>query len=125
MAIPSQYLPVMPYLILRDAKAFMAFAKDVFQASEQLLVPRGELIMHAELRIGEAVIMLADATDEFGPRPSGMFIYVENVDAVYQRAIARGSKSLMPVSDMEYGRSCGFQDSWGNQWWPTQIVSSH
>jgi uncharacterized glyoxalase superfamily protein PhnB len=121
MKIPEQYLPVMPYLIIKDAHAFKSFVKDVFGATEQYLAARDEhLIMHGELKIGDAVIMYADATEKYGARPSGMFIYIENVDAVYKKAIEKGAKSLTPPTKMEYGYSGGFEDAWGNQWWVTQ-----
>ena len=118
MKIPKQYLPVMPYLIIKDAKAFKEFMIEVFGATEQELVPRGEnLIMHGELKIGDAVIMYADATEIYGERPAGMFIYVENVDNLYKKAISKGVKSLMTPVKMEYGYTAGFEDKWGNQWW--------
>jgi PhnB protein len=118
MKIPEQYLPVMPYLIVKDAKAFKIFMMDVFGATEQEMVPRDEhLIMHGELRIGDAVIMYADATEVYKERPAGMFIYVKSVDDVYKKAIEKGAKSLMTPTKMEYGYTAGFEDSWGNQWW--------
>jgi PhnB protein len=121
MKIPEQYLPVMPYLIIKDAKAFKTFMADVFGATEQLIVTRDEhLIMHGELRIGGAVIMFADATEVYKERPAGMFIYVESVDDTYKKAIAKGAKSHMVPQKMDYGYTAGFEDSWGNQWWPVQ-----
>jgi len=118
MKIPEQYLPVMPYLIIKDAKAFTTFMADVFGATEQELVLRDEhLIMHGELKMGDAVIMYADATEKFGERPAGMFIYVESVDDIYKNAMSKGVKSLMLPTKMEYGYTAGFEDNWGNQWW--------
>jgi len=77
MKIPPQYNQVMPYLIIPDAAGFIIFMKDVFGAEEQRIVPHSEgVIMHGELRIGDAVIMLADVTPEFIARPAGIFIYV-------------------------------------------------
>ena len=66
MNIPKHYLPVMPYLIITDAKAFASFTEAVFAAKVDLVINRTEtLIMHGELRIGDAVIMFADATEQF------------------------------------------------------------
>ena len=111
----------MPYLIIHRATEFVNFMKEVFGATEQALVPRDEgLIMHAELRLGESVIMLADATDQFPSRPAGMFIYVESVDEVYKKALAAGSNSTMEPSKQSYGYSCGFRDPFGNDWWPCE-----
>lgn len=121
MKIPKEYLPIMPYLIVKDAGAFKVFMKEVFGATEQLMVPRDEhLIMHGELKIGDAVIMYADATGKYGERPAGMFIYVENVDKLYKAAMEKGAKSLMPPQKMDYGYTAGFEDAWGNQWWIVQ-----
>jgi len=116
--IPEQYLPIMPYLIVKDARAFKVFMMEVFDAKEQMLVPRNEhLIMHGELKIGDAVIMYADATEQYNERPAGMFIYVESVDKTYAAAMAKGTKSLMNPVKMDYGYTAGFEDLWGNQWW--------
>lgn len=122
MPIPSQYLPVMPYLILQDTAGFHQFMKDVFMAADQLIIP-GESghIQHGELKVGAAVIMFAEATDQWRVMPAGMFIYVETLDAIYERAIAAGAKSLMPPDHKDYGYTAGVQDSWGNQWWLVQV----
>jgi len=111
----------MPYLIIPKAIDFLPFMKTVFSAAEQMLVPRGEgLIMHGELRIGDAVVMYADATEQFAARPAGMFIYVADVDDVYTKAIAAGATTTMTPTQMEYGYTCGFVDPFGNSWWPVQ-----
>lgn len=111
----------MPYLLLSNAAGFIDFAAAVFGATEQYLVKRDDgVIQHAELRMGDAVIMVAEATDSFKARPSGMFLYVENVDVVYALALHHGARSLMPVGEQPYGKTCGFEDQWGNQWWPTE-----
>ena len=121
MKIPSEYNRLMPYLIVPDAYAFMAFMKEVFGATEQRLVPRSEgVIMHGELRIGDAVIMFADVTTEFLAKPAGMFIYVANVNDTYQKAMAAGAASLMEPMQQPYGFTCGFKDPFGNDWWTTE-----
>ena len=121
MNVPAQYNRLMPYLIVPNASRFIRFMQHVFGAIEQMQVPRSEgVIMHGELRIGESVIMFADSTEQFSPRPAGMFIYVDNVDEVYARAMAEGSVSVMEPGKMDYGYTCGFKDPFGNDWWPTQ-----
>ena len=118
MKIPLQYLPVMPYLIIPNAKAFIEFMQTVFKASIQLEIPRDEQhIMHGELKIHDAVIMFADATEEFTARPAGMFIYVSDVDTIYNSALENGATSLRTPNTEEYGYNAGFEDSFGNQWW--------
>jgi len=121
MKVPSNYLPVMPYLILNDSKGFLAFAKEVFNAQEQLIVP-GEngQIMHGEIKIHDAVIMFAQASDHFASKSAGMFIYVENVNHVYEAALKHQAISLMPAEEKDYGFTAGFEDVFGNQWWIVQ-----
>ena len=118
MHIPKQYLPIMPYLIIPNAKAFVTFMKNVFNSTEQLIVPRTEdLIAHGELTVGDGVIMFADATDQFKTRSAGMFVYIQSVDDTYNKAMANGATTLTAPAKQEYGYTAGFQDAWGNQWW--------
>jgi PhnB protein len=119
MNIPSQYNRLMPYLIIPKAYEFMEFMKKVFGATEQIVVPRSEgVIMHGELRIGDAVIMFADTTADIAARPAGIFIYVDNVDETYKEAVASGCAVLMEPQQQPYGYTCGIQDPFGNDWWP-------
>jgi len=122
MNIPSNYLPVMPYIIINEAQAFLDFTKKVFNATEQMIVPgEGErTIMHAEIKIFDAVIMFAQKPEGLSERPCGMFIYVENVDEIYKKAIAEKVTSLMEPYQQEYGYTAGFEDAFGNQWWIVQ-----
>ena len=121
MKIPLQYNRLMPYLIIPDAAGFIVFMKEVFGATEQRIVPRSEgVIMHGELRIGDAVIMFADATPEFAARPGGIFIYVDSVADTYKKAMAAGAVSVMEPMQQPYGFTCGFKDMFGNDWWPTE-----
>ncbi|GAL83317.1 transposase [Sporocytophaga myxococcoides] len=118
MNIPKNYLPVMPYLILKEAKAFMDFAKRVFEAKEQLIVPgENETIMHGELKIHDAIIMFAQAGEIWTEKTAGMYIYVTDVNKVYQKALENGSTTLMAPEKKEYGYSGGFEDPFGNHWW--------
>ena len=118
MKIPDNYLPVMPYLMVKDAYKFLEFAKNILGATQQYLIERSPgVIMHGELRIEQAVIMFADATDVYPIFPGGVFLYVEDADAIHQRALTAGLKLLMPLEDREYGRGFGFADDYGNQWW--------
>lgn len=122
MNIPSNYLPVMPYIILNDAVAFLDFTKKVFNATEQLIVPGDSErdLRHAEIRIHDAVIMFASRPEGLNERPCGMFIYVENVDSIYHKALAEKATSLMLPGQQEYGYTAGFEDPFGNQWWIVQ-----
>ena len=122
MPVPPQYNRLMPYMIVPGAQKFIQFMKDVFEATEQLIVPRSEnVIMHGELRIGDSVIMFADTTEEFASCPGGVFIYVNNLDETYRKALANGSVSKMEPVRQSYGYACGFSDPFGNDWWPVEI----
>jgi PhnB protein len=118
--IPEGYQCVMPYLIVENAAALMEFTKKVFGAEEKFKVMRDEkLIMHAEMSIGGSVIMLADATEIYKKQPAGLFVYVDDCDAVYQKALDNGATTVSEPADQEYGRSAGVLDSFGNTWWIT------
>ena len=124
MNIPSEHLPVMPYLIITNAKDFADFAKAVFGATEQLIVPTADGgIMHGELRIRNAVIMFAEASHNWKEKTAGMYIYVENVKEVYKAALNKGAKSLMQPEEKNYGFTAGFEDNFGNQWWIVEAES--
>ena len=121
MDIPAQYNRLMPYLIVSGASQFIEFMQTVFGTTLQMTVPRSEgVIMHGELRIGESVIMFADKTDVIAARPAGFFIYVDNVDEIYAKALTAGASSTMLPGTMDYGYTCGFKDVFGNDWWPVE-----
>lgn len=124
MTIPETYLPVMPYLVLNNSAAFLEFAKKVFGAKEQMIVPdennaaRG--IMHGEIKIHDAVIMFAQSNEKWKQKTAGMFIYVENVDKVYKAGLDSGAITLREPSQQSYGYSAGFEDPFGDHWWLSQ-----
>lgn len=100
----------------------MQFMHTVFAATEILKVMRDEaLIMHAELQIGDSVIMLADATEQYQVQNAGIFIYVQDCDSTYQVALDNGAISIFPPANQEYGRSAGVKDTFGNSWWLTSL----
>ncbi len=114
----QHYNPVMPYLVVEHAKDFISFTKKVFEATEQIIVPREDgSVMHGELRLGKAVIMFSEANETYTPFPAGICLIVGNVAEIYTRAMDAGAVSLQDIDDREYGKSAGFQDSFGNKWW--------
>lgn len=121
--IPEGYQSLMPYLIVPDAAGFLRFMQEVFGAKEKHKEMRSEkVIRHAEVTIGgDSTIMFADTTEQFGASPAGMFIYVENADTTYQKALEKGATSVMEPADQSYGRSCGVKDPFGNTWWITSV----
>lgn len=122
--IPEGYQRVMPYIIVKGADDFMQFMKTVFGATEKMAHRRdsGE-IMHAEVFIGNSVIMFANAADQWQPMTAGLYIHVANVDETYQLALQQGATSVNPIADQDYGRSGGVQDPFGNTWWITTTTS--
>jgi len=124
MKIPEQYTQLMPYLILKGADDFRKFMVKVFDASEQMIVPAEDgTVMHGELKIGNAVVMFAEAGGQFPVMNAGMFIYVDNADATYKKALAAGAVTVkgQEPSDKDYGRTCGVKDPFGNTWWITSV----
>lgn len=118
--IPEGYQQVMPYLILDDAATFLAFTKKLFDAEEIRKEMRDEnTIMHAEIRIGKSVIMLANSTEQYQVQNASMFIYVDNTDEVYKKALKEGATNLLAPADQPYGRAAGIKDPFGNTWWIT------
>lgn len=118
--IPEGYQQVMPYLIVTGAVRFFDFMQKVFGATEKLKTMRDEhTVMHAELQIGESTIMYADSTEQYPPSTAGMFVYVQDTDATYAKALAEGAVSVQEPVDQHYGRSAGIIDPVGNTWWLT------
>lgn len=123
--IPDGYHSVTPYLVVKGAAAAIDYYKKAFGATELFRMPMpGGVIGHAELQIGNSRIMLADECQEMGayaPQPPGspvgLMIYLEDVDAVFDRAIAAGGKVFRPVQDQFYGdRSGTLTDPFGHRW---------
>jgi len=125
-AIPDGYHTVTPYLIVNGAADAIDFYKRAFGATEVMRMPdqKGR-IGHAEIRVGDSVIMMADQHHEMGyrdPRSLGgtsvsIVLYVENVDTVFDRAIKAGAKSQRPVADQFYGDRMGtLEDPFGHVW---------
>ncbi len=124
--IPDGYHGAIPYMICKGAARALEFYKKAFGATEIMRMDGpGGMIGHAEVRIGEAVIMLADEFPDMGARspqtlggaPVSIYIYVEDVDAFARRAIAAGAKVLRPVADQFYGdRSVALEDPFGHTW---------
>jgi PhnB protein len=122
--IPEGYQAVMPYLILPDATGFIEFAEKVFGGVQRSISYRDDAktVMHAEVNINEAIIMCCDRTNDWKPQPASLFIYVQNADATYEKAVAAGSETIMPLCDQPYGRTCGIGDPFGNTWWITSVA---
>jgi len=126
LEFPEGYHTATPYLIIKDAAQAIEFYKKAFGATEvmRFAQPDGR-IGHAEIKIGDSHIMLADEFPEMGARspqslggsPVSILLYVEDVDAQAKQAVAAGAKVVRPVKDQFYGdRSGSFEDPFGHQW---------
>ena len=118
-AIPEGYHSITPYLIVEDAAGLIGFVSEAFGATERMrMPPSGPTIMHAEVQIGDSIVMLSDASPEFPPKPAMLHLYIQDVDATYQSALAAGGTSVREPDDQFYGdRSAGVRDRFGNEWW--------
>ncbi|MEX0775387.1 MAG: VOC family protein [Phycisphaeraceae bacterium] len=126
-AIPEGHRTVTPYLAVKDGFAALAFYIKAFGAAEiySLKMPDGRL-GHAEIRLGDSLIMLADEFPEFGGQapttlggsPVSIHLYVEDVDGFCAKAVAAGAKQSKPINDQFYGdRSGQLEDPFGHLWW--------
>jgi PhnB protein len=124
--IPDGYRALTPYLVVKGAGDAIEFYKKVFGATEIMRMPMPDgRIGHAELRISDSVIMLADehpeidvrSPESLGGTPVSLMLYVDDVDSVYKKAIAAGSKELKPLQNQFYGdRSGTLTDPFGHKW---------
>ena len=118
--IPEGYHTVSPFIIVKDIPKLMEFLTKAFNAKEKFRMYDSDnvSVMHAEMTIGDSVIMLSEVSQGFDPAPAGFFLYVEDVDAVYKSAINAGGKSIGEPKDQFYGdRTGGITDPWDNKWW--------
>ena len=125
-AKPDGYHSVAPYLIVRGGAAAIDYYKKALGAEELFRMPGpGGTIGHAEIRIGDSIVMLADeppggewrSPQSLGGSPVGLLIYVEDVDTRFNQALAAGGKVIKPLADQFYGdRSGTLQDPFGHQW---------
>jgi len=124
--IPDGYPRVMAYLAIDGAGDAIEFYKQVFGATERMRMPGPDgTIGHAEIEIGDSVIMMADTSPEMdfvdpkkiGGTPVVLTIYVEDADATHKQALAAGAKETQPLEDKFYGdRASQFDDPWGHRW---------
>ncbi|EGM76428.1 hypothetical protein Rhein_3490 [Rheinheimera sp. A13L] len=130
-AIPAGYAAVLPYLVIKNAAAAFEFYQKAFGAETimRMNMPSGA-VMHAEMRIGSATFMFSEQNDQWGTKspdmlgnsPVTLMLYVPDVDAFVERAVAAGAALTMPVSDQFWGdRSGCLQDPFGHLW----MISTH
>ncbi|MCE9583718.1 MAG: VOC family protein [Planctomycetes bacterium] len=118
-AVPAGYRTVTPYLVVKNAAKLLAFVERGLGAKvkERHATPDGK-VMHAAVKIGDSMVMMGQARKPADARPSMLYLYVKDTDALYRRAIKAGATSVMKPANQFYGdRNAGVKDSEGNQWW--------
>jgi PhnB protein len=129
-AIPHGYHTVTPSLVVAGAAKALDFYKKALNAEERGRFPAPDgTIMHAEIKIGDSIIMLGDEMPEQGGKspkslggtPVGLYVYLENVDKAWKQALDAGGKEVMPLIDQFWGDRAGcFEDPFGHKWWLAQ-----
>jgi len=117
--IPENYPRVSPYLIVSDVEETMGFVEYVFNGKvrEKMTTPDGS-VNHGEMNIGDSVIMMGKASADYPTLNAMLYIYVEDTDAAYKRAIEKGAVSVMEPANQFYGdRNAGVKDKDGISWW--------
>ena len=120
--IPAGHQQMLPYFLVNDADAFITFLKDVLGAQDREM-HRDETghVRHAELSLGEAVLMIGQSRDEWKAQGSMNYLYVADIDSTHRACLAAGCTELYPPSEQDYGvRGSGILDKWDNTWWLAQ-----
>lgn len=126
-AVPEGFHTVTPYLSLKNSLKAIAFYQEAFGAKypEVFPSPDGKHTLHATIRIGDSILMMGDETPDMGCKsaeslgasPISLYVYVPDVDAVFEQAVAAGATAVMPVADMFWGDRCGsLKDPFGYEW---------
>jgi PhnB protein len=117
--VKDTYRTVTPYLVVPNADAELAFLKAAFGGTEiQCHRNQDNTVMHAEVQIGDSLVMLGQAGGQWRPRPAALYLWVEDVDTTYSRALAAGATSESEPEDKPYGhRNAGVVDQSGVTWW--------
>jgi uncharacterized glyoxalase superfamily protein PhnB len=119
-SVPPGHHSVNPYFVVDHADRFIDFLAAVFGGTEsgEREVRVDDAIDHADVLIGDSIVMISEASPEFPARPSVAFTYVDNVDLTYARAVAAGSSRVLEPTDQPWGdRVAGIVDPFGNRWW--------
>jgi len=119
-SVPEGFHTVTPYIVVKNASAFIDFIKDAFNGKQTFLMKDNNgLVMHATVTIGDSTIMISDFMDNMQQQQNAMlYLYLDDVDTVYNRAIDAHATSVREPTDEFYGDRAGaVKDAWGNVWW--------
>ena len=113
------YRTVTPYLVVPDGDREIGFLESAFGAQISVCERKpDQSLMHAEIRIGDSMVMVGQAGEQWKAQKASLYLWVENVDEVYAKALAAGAESISPPEDKPYGhRNAGVADPSGNTWW--------
>lgn len=124
--VPDQYTSVTPWIISPSSASLIDFLKAAFAAEEvpnSRITNEAGIIIHAVVRIGDAIVLLFDSREGWGPTPSFLNLYVEDVESTYRKALKLGSISVTKVTELWFGEKvCRILDPFGNLWWLNQRV---
>ena len=117
--IPDNYHTVTPYIIIKGAAQLIDFIKQAFDGKElERMAGLDGKIMHAQVKIGDSIIMMGEASGQWEPKPGSLYLYVADTDVTYQKALKAGATSVMEPANQFYGdRNAGVKDPLGNFWW--------
>jgi PhnB protein len=115
---------VMPYFLVNDADAFMAFLRTALGATDREAHRDADgRVMHAELMIGTSVLMVGQSSAQWDARPTACYVYVYDTDTTHAKALASGCTEIYAPRDETYGvRASGLLDQWGNTWWLAKLL---
>jgi len=117
--IREGFRAITPYLFAQDAAQLIEFISRAFGGKETYRKERPDgAVIHAEMQMGDSMLMLGEATPQFGPMPTSIYLYVTDSDSVYERALSAGGISVFPIMTLPNGeRYGGVRDLFGNIWW--------
>jgi len=118
--LPDGYHSVNPYIVVDGVERLIDFLAEVFDGVEQgeREIRRDGTIGHADVRIGDSLVMLSEATPDYPARPCVQFAYVDDVDAVFRKALSAGARPITEPAEQAWGdRVGGFHDPFDNRWW--------
>jgi uncharacterized glyoxalase superfamily protein PhnB len=117
--IPDGYHTLTPFLVVEDVRQMIDFTIEAFGAEQkECFETKDGHITHAEVLMGDSHLMVSHAKEGFPALPTALYVYVEDTDAAYQKALAAGAESIMEPGDQFYGdRNAGVKDKAGNYWW--------
>ena len=118
-AMPDGFHTVTPFLVVDQASRLITFIEQAFNGKTTFLMNTDDgKVMHATVRIGDSLVMIADSMENFPAGTAKLYLYMDDVDSFYQQALgAQGISIRQPVDEFYGDRSAGIKDPWGNEWW--------